>query len=236
MDRFANSTPDAAARMPQADVYGAVHKGIRYALLDLLRRMGTVSPSETSQVDMVLDDLESVFYLCVAHSAQEERFVHTVIEAENPAALVRLDAAHAGLGDLLDRLREATAAVQCAEPDARPGLFRSLYLRYSSFVAQALQHMCEEEIEVQALLERMFSPEKIRAIQHAMLASIGPEELLAFLRVMVPAATPNERAVLLAQPKASLSREAFEAIMLTVRRCLNAAEVRDLERRLEQMA
>lgn len=235
MDRLADSTPDAA-HLPPVDVYGAVHKGIRYALLDLLRRMGTVAPSETSEVDMVLDDLEGAFYLCAVHSAQEERFVHAVIEAENPGALVRIDAAHAGLGEILEQLREATAAVQCAEPDQRPGLFRTLYLRYSSFVAQALQHMCEEEIEVQALLERMFPTEKIRTIQHAMLASIGPEELLAFLRVMVPAATPVERVSLLAAPKAALSREEFEAIMHTVRRCLNAAEARDLERRLEQMA
>jgi hypothetical protein len=237
MDRFAHSTPpDLAPHLPQVDVYGAVHKGIRYALLDLLRRMGTVAPSETSEVDMVLDDLEGAFYLCAAHSAQEDRYVRAAIEAESPGALVRLDAAHTGLGDMLDQLRETTAAVQCAESDARPGLFRQLYLRYSSFVAHALEHMCEEEIEVQALLERLFSTDKIRAIQQAMLASIGPEELLAFLRVMVPAATPIERVSLLEQPKAALSREAFEAIMQTVRRCLNAAEVRDLERRLGLMA
>jgi hypothetical protein len=237
MDRFANSTPNAAApHVPQVDVYGAVHKGIRYALLDLLRRMGTVAPSETSEVDMVLDDLEGAFYLCAAHSAQEERYIHAVIEAENPGALVRLDAAHAGLGEILEQLRETTVAVQCAGPGERPGLFRDLYLRYSSFVAHALQHMCEEEVEVQALLEKLFSTEKIRAIQQAMHASIGPEELLAFLRVMVPAATPTERVSLLEQPKAALSREEFEAIMLTVRRCLNAAEVRDLERRLGLMA
>lgn len=224
------------ARMPQVDVYGAVHKGIRYALLDLLRRMGTVAPNDTSGVDMVLDDLEGAFYLCAAHSAQEERYVHAEIEATSPGALGRFDAAHAGLGDMLDRLRTATVEVQCAEPAVRPGSFRSLYLRYSSFVAQALEHMSQEELEVQALLEQLFAPEKIRAIQTSMLGSIGPEELLVFLRVMVPAATPNERAALLAQPKAALSREAFEAIMRTVRRCLNVAEVRDLERRLEQLA
>jgi hypothetical protein len=237
MDRFAHSTPpDAAPHLPHVDVYGAVHKGIRYALLDLLRRMGTVAVSDSSEVDMVLDDLEGAFYLCAAHSAQEERYVHAVIEAESPGALVRLDAAHAGLGELLEQLRETTVAVQCADAESRPGLFRHLYLRYSSFVAHALQHMCEEEFEVQALLERTFSTEKIRSIQQSMLASIGPEELLAFLRVMVPAATPVERVSLLEQPKAALSREAFEAIMLTVRRCLNAAEVRDLERRLGLMA
>jgi hypothetical protein len=174
--------------------------------------------------------------LCAAHSAQEERYIHAVIEAENPGALVRLDAAHAGLGEILEQLRETTVAVQCAGPGERPGRFRDLYLRYSSFVAHALQHMCEEEVEVQALLEKLFSTEKIRAIQQAMHASIGPEELLAFLRVMVPAATPTERVSLLEQPKAALSREEFEAIMLTVRRCLNAAEVRDLERRLGLMA
>jgi hypothetical protein len=224
------------ARLPQVDVYGAVHKGIRYALLDLLRRMGTIAPNDASGVDMVLDDLEGTFYLCAAHSAQEERYVHAVIESASPGALGRFDAAHAGLGDILERLRTTTVEVQCAEPDARPGSFRLLYLRYSSFVAQALEHMSQEELEVQALLEQLFVPDKIRAIQRSMLGSIGPEELLVFLRVMVPAATPNERAALLAQPKAVLSREAFEAIMLTVRRCLNVVEVRDLERRLEQLA
>jgi hypothetical protein len=240
MDRSANTATGSAAtleaRLPQVDVYGAVHKGIRYALLDLLRRMGTVAPSDSSGVDMVLDDLEGAFYLCAAHSAQEERYVHAVIEAESPGALGRFDAAHAGLGDILEALRTATNDLQCAEPDARPGLFRLLYLRYSSFVAQALHHMSEEELEVQALLERSFPEEKIRAIQLSLLGSIGPEELMVFLRVMVPAATPTERVSLLAQPKAALSREAFEAIMLTVRRCLNLAEARDLERRLEQLA
>jgi hypothetical protein len=240
MDLAATSSSDSEAtpeaRLPQVDVYGAVHKGIRYALLDLLRRMGTVAPSDTSGVDMVLDDLEGAFYLCAVHSAQEERYVHAVIEGESPGALGRYDAAHAGLGDVLEELRAATVEVQCAEPEQRPGLFRLLYLRYSRFVAQALEHMCEEELEVQALLERLFPVEKIRAIQLSMFGSIGPEELMVFLRVMVPAATPIERVSLLAQPKAALSREAFEAIMLTVRRCLNLAEVRDLERRLEQLA
>jgi hypothetical protein len=231
-----DSSEQPEARLPQVDVYGAVHKGIRYALLDLLRRMGTVAPNDGSGVEMVLDDLDGAFYLCAAHSAQEERYVHAVIEAESPGALSGFDAAHAALGEVLESLREATGAVLCAKPAARPGLFRLLYLRYSSFVARALEHMSDEELVVQALLERLFPPERIRDIQINMLGSIGPEELLVFLRVMVPAATPNERAALLASPKASLSRDAFEAIMRTVRRCLTASEVRDLERRLEQLA
>ncbi|HKU43518.1 MAG TPA: hypothetical protein VJR89_35390, partial [Polyangiales bacterium] len=112
---------------------------------------------------------------------------------------------------------------------------RVFYLQYSSFVAQCLEHMVQEELRVQALLEQLFSEAEVRAIQSSMLGSIGPEELKVFLRVMVPAATPVERVSLLAPPRAALSRETFEGIMATVRRCLNAAELRDLERRLEQM-
>ena len=225
-------TSDAPVRLPQVDVYGAVHKGIRYALLDLLRRMGTVAPTDTSGVEMVLDDLDGAFYLCAAHAAQEDRYVHSVIEGARPGALARFDAVHAALGEILEALRTATGEVLCAAPELRPGRFRLLYLRYATFVAQALEHMSEEEIEVQALLEQLFSLEQLRAIQHSMLGSIGPEELLVFLRVMVPAAAPHERAALLAQPRAALSRDAFEAVMSTVKRCLTAGEARDLERRL----
>lgn len=240
MDLPATLTPNSEAtpfvRLPEVDVFGAVHKGIRYALVDLLRRMGTVTPSDASEVDMVLDDLEGAVYLCAAHSTQEERYVHAVIEARSPGALSRFDAAHAGLGDILEVLREHTVAVQCAEPGARAGLFRVLYLRYATFVAQALHHMSEEELIVQPLLEQLLTPDELRATYASMIGSIGPEELMVFLRVMVPAATPTERVSLLAQPKAALSREAFEAIMLKLRRCLTAAELRDLERRLEQLA
>lgn len=239
MDRSAsttcNATSDRQVSLPQVDVYGAVHKGIRYALLDLLRRMGTVAPTDTSGVEMVLDDLDGAFYLCVAHSAQEERYVHSAIEAASPGALARFDAAHAKLAEILDELRTATGEVLCAAPEARPGRFRLLYLRYSTFVARALEHMSDEEIAVQGLLEQLFSVEQLRTIRQTMLGSIGPEEWLVFLRVMVPAAAPHERAALLAQPRAALSREAFEAVMATVKRCLTAAEVRDLERRLSNL-
>ncbi|HKP57050.1 MAG TPA: hemerythrin domain-containing protein [Polyangiales bacterium] len=225
-----------SAQLPQVDVYGAVHKGIRYALLDLLRRMGTVAPSDTSNLDMLFDDLDGAFYLCATHAEQEERYVHRAIEAASPGALTALDAAHAGLGELLEALRAAMADLGGAPAEHKPGLYRRFYLQYSSFVAQCLEHMSQEELGVQALLERLFTTEQIHAIQSSMLASIGPEELKVFLRVMVPAATPIERVSLLAPPKATLPREAFEAIMLTVRRCLNADELRDLERRLERVA
>src|SRR5262252_8345330 len=201
MDRSVPTNSDSAMppdpRLPQVDVYGAVHKGIRYALLDLLRRMGTVAPTDASSVEMVLDDLDGAFYLCAAHAAQEERYVHAAIEAASPGVLARFGAAHTALGDVLEELRTATSEVLCAAPESRPGGFRALYLRYSTFVAHALEHMSEEETVVQDLLERLFSVEQIRTIQRDMLGSIGPEELLVFLRVMVPAAAPSERAALL---------------------------------------
>jgi hypothetical protein len=222
--------------LPQVDVYGAVHKGIRYALLDLLRRMGAVAVNDSSSVDMLLDDLDGAFYLCAAHADQEERYIHRAIEAARPGALGNVEAAHAGLDELLPALRAAMAELSGATPAEKPGLFRVFYLNYSSFVAQCLEHMAQEELRVQVLLEQLFTSDEVRTIQSSLLGSIGPEELLVFLRVMVPAAAPHERVTLLERPRASLPREAFEGIMRTVRSCLNPEEVRDLERRLEQMS
>ena len=220
--------------LPEVDVYGAVHKGVRYALLDLLRRMGTVSPLETANVEMVLDDLDGLFYLCAAHAEHEERFVHQRVEERAPGALARFDTAHAALSEVLEAMRALMVEVQGATPETRAAHYRHLYLRYASFVAQALEHMTQEELEIQPLLDRLFTADEVREIYATISAAVGPEELRVFLRVMIPAATPVERVSLLAQPKAALSREDFEALMQTVRRCLTSAEARDLERRLEQ--
>lgn len=221
--------------LPEVDVYGAVHKGVRYALLDLLRRMGTVAPDDSAGVEMVLDDLDGLFYLCVVHAEHEERYIHERIEARKPGASSRFGAVHAGLHERVEALRVLMAEVQGADAAEKPARYRSLYLRYCSFVAQALEHMTEEELEIQPLLDRLFTVDEVRAIFAEVSSAIGPEELRAFLRVMIPAATAVERVSLLGRPKASLSQQDFESLMQTVRRCLTPAEARDLERRLEQL-
>ncbi|HKU37296.1 MAG TPA: hypothetical protein VJR89_04095, partial [Polyangiales bacterium] len=155
--------------LPAVDVYGAVHKGIRYALLELLRRMGTVDPLDGSSFDMLFDDLDGAFYLCAAHAEQEERYVHKVVEAHSPGALRGASDAHEALGQQLEQLRAALSELACADAPAKPGLYRVFYLQYSSFVAQCLEHMVQEELRVQALLEQLFSEAEVRAIQSSML-------------------------------------------------------------------
>lgn len=187
--------------VPALDLYGPVHKGLRFALCDLLVRLGQASERDVAALSMTLDDFEGVLYLLRAHSAHEEHRLHTALDARRPGAAQQLAAAHGEMEQAMRELREFAAALG-ARPNA--GLLRALYLRYSEFVGAQLAHMAEEERTAQPLFEALYSSEELLQLRAALLADIGPDEGVAFLRVMLAGADPALREVLLAQAAATV--------------------------------
>ena len=219
------------APLPQVDLYGTVHKGLRLALCSLLTRMGSTDFSEPRRAAVVLDDLEGVLYLCEHHIDHEEAHIHPAVDRKRPGFIAALEAEHVDHAAAIRELRALAEAVVAA-PAALSGPFgRALYLRFSSFVSENLAHMVEEETEVEALLSRLFSTAELTAIHDALIGSIGPDEMVAFLRVMVPASSPEGRFALLSGAKAAMPPAAFEVLLRSFRPSLEEADWRDLASR-----
>jgi hypothetical protein len=137
-------------------------------------------------------------------------------------------AEHVDHASAIRELRALAQAVAAAPAESSAAIGRALYLRFSSFVSENLAHMVEEETEVEALLSRLFSTAELTAIHDALIGSIGPDEMLAFLRVMVPASSPEGRFAMLSGAKAPMPSAAFEVLLRSFRPSLEEADWRDL--------
>jgi hypothetical protein len=233
-----NATPHTQhdrsdARMPAYDLYGPVHKGLRWSLASLITRLGTCPWNDPQSVQMALDDLEGVLYVCERHAAHEDRSVHVALEARRAGSTTSLGGAHERLETMIGELRALAAAFSSAPSSAQPGLWRTLYLRYAAFAGENLAHMSEEELVVQPLLEALYSLPELMQIHRELLSGIGPEEQAANMRVMVLGATPDERVTLLSRVKAVVPPPAFGALLNSLRGSLGAADFAALAARLE---
>jgi hypothetical protein len=226
---------DAAQALPKYDLYGMVHKGLRGELCALLARMAAHSPAARNDLQMILDDLEGVLYICVNHGSHEDRHYHPALEARRAGSSEFLNDTHALLEADVAALHELSAQLSAATDGGEFGLFRALYLRYSAFVGRNLLHMAEEETRAQALFEQLYEPEELPIIHMNLLRAIGPEDKLASLRAMLHAVNAQERMQLLELAHAQLPREIWCDLLANLRARLPATELRAIAQRYPDM-
>lgn len=231
-----NDTPLGSSKVPVVDIYGPVHKGLRFIQCQLLSRMGSVDLLDKIALQMLLDDLEGFYCMLESHMEHEERFVHPALERRRAGAAAGLDDAHEEHRRGIIELRALATALEQASNEKSPGLARRLYQRFGAFVAEDFEHMRVEEVVIQPLLEELYSAEELKSMVDALIASIQPDVLMAFLRVMVPASSPEERVKLLSKPQEAMTREAFAGVLALVSQTLSAYEFQELKRRLHVAA
>ncbi len=219
-------------RLPKVDLYGPVHKGLRWALTSLLHRVGALDFTDGAGWARLMDDLDGVLYLVSRHVEHEDRHIHPAIELKAPDASARLAEEHRQHQREIDEIRSLIAQLGAARPGSAAAIGRRLYLTFSRFVANSLVHMLEEETLTEPLLEALYTTDELARLHEAVLASIGPDELLAFTRVMVPANGREVRVALLTGAKSAMPSEAFASLLESFRPQLDAADWRHLTSQL----
>jgi len=206
-----------AAEPARMDLYVSIHKALRSFMTDTLGRIGRIDVFDRADRDAALAQLDELLGLCLSHLRHENEFVHTAIEARQPAGSQRIAGEH-------DEHVETIAALQ-AEADALRGagagdaerLALRLYRHLALFVAENFQHMHIEETVHNALLWQHYGDAELGALHGRLLASIAPQEHLLVARWMVPASTPAERAAIVGAAKAQMPPEALLGVMRMVR-------------------
>lgn len=211
------------------DIYGPAHKGLRLAHGDMAARLGRAD--FTRDQDKLLADLAGHLALGAKHLAHEETHIHAALDARAPGATADLDAQHDHHRARFDSLAIAIRAVQHAASADRPMLGRVLYLAFTGFVAEDLEHMRQEETIIWPKLCALFTDQELAGIEMAIIGSLAPEEVIAFMRLMLPAMNPAERTGLLTGMKADAPPEAYSAVIeLAARPTLPANDFTELER------
>lgn len=223
-------TPDLNGRW---DIYGAVHKGLRMAQLELLVRIGKADFADERTVASIIADMRMIMMLGASHLKHENDHIHRAMEKKQPGEVDRLEDQHESHERDFSELEDVLAAIEQADAPMRKVLARRLYLGFTAFIAHDLEHMHEEETVANPMLQAMFTDHELEGIEMNIIADLPPEKTIAYMRLMIPASNPDERASLLGGIKASAPPEAFNAVInLAARPTLTDRDFADLSRRL----
>lgn len=197
--------------MRRWDIYGPVHKGLRLAHTRFLTRLGSADARQRQPA--LLADLREHLALAASHLAHEEAFIHTALEGAHPGGTTVLAEDHCQHHERLEQLLDLIETLERADDESRPAYWRALYLAFTTFVAADLAHMAHEETVTWPLLCELFSDEQLAEIEMRIIGSLPPDEVIAFMRIMLPAMAPEERIGLLSGMKAGAPPEAYDAVI-----------------------
>lgn len=236
MQETSNATAVPSRRrsmyVPKVDLYGPIHKALFWALSRALGNVGRASPSNAAEVGAVLAEVEQALWLVEGHIAHEDRFIHPAIEERRPGATQKLVREHADHANAMHGIRVLLGAIRSGSPETRPALFRALYLRFAEMTAETIDHMREEEEIMQPLLEELYAPAELHAIHDRLVASIPPDDMLVYLRVMLPANDVDFRVGMLSAAMAAMPAAAFAGMFAAATVHLAEEEIGALADRL----
>ena len=215
------------------NLYTMPHKALRRAQMLLLTRLGALDPEDKAGIAVIVADMRMLNVAGRGHLEHENTHIHQVIEAHVLGATEQLAEEHEEHERDFDELDAMLDAIEAEHGDRMAGLLRALYLRYSLFIAADLQHMVEEETETLSLLHQLFGDAELRAIEQRIVSSIPAEEMMAFLRLMIPAMNFGERLEMLGGMKAGMPAPVFAMVCETnVKPYLDTADWAKLQRAL----
>lgn len=175
------------------DLYGPVHKGLRFAHARMLAQIGRAD--FTADTTKLIGDLRIHLIIASTHLFDEERYIHAALEAKLPGASAELEDDHDHHRLIISAIETALYRIEAGEKTALAG--RELYRLFNQFVADDLNHMAQEESVYFPLLCQHFTDAELMEIEHDIVGGMAPELAGAFAQIMLPAANIDERISLL---------------------------------------
>jgi hypothetical protein len=191
-------------------LYREAHKGLRHALFQLTVGVGSADCTNADARAAVVDDVQNVLAVLNAHHEHEDVFIKPLIEAHAPELASIVDTGHMEIeADLLEIEVLADKLAGCAGGAAVvAGL--ELYAYLCLFTASYLSHLALEEGGVMITLRAKVGLEELFGVLVALLSSMSPSTMCAFLRVTMPALNAEERASLLRGMRAAAPPDVFD--------------------------
>ncbi len=163
------------------------HKYVSAALNDLERKIAKTDFRNSQETEVVLKEWQELSEMLHGHAEYEEERLHGLLEKKGSAVHLLAHAQHEemdqafgvidGLFVLLSKEREE---------EMRTEIGYRLYLTYRKFVGDNLVHLHEEETKILPELQRLYTDEELREVEHATYQVMTPTEMLEMLNVLFP--------------------------------------------------
>ena len=198
---------------PRTDLFLSIHKAIRFALADLLARMGQADFADEQASQRIASDLELVLALCEDHRRTEDEIVFPNLRSRMSGDLVAILDDHEDQTRIVEELLAASRTLLAESAANRPVVGRTLYLHFTKFVGELLAHMAEEEQVASPLFDRLFSEEEVRAIHAKVMGFLSIDEHLRGARFIMKAVNRPERLAMMTGALMLFPKEAVVALV-----------------------
>lgn len=178
------------------DIFTNVHRGIRNASFEACLALGRAG-SDPSRIDAARTLLLDVLHFISHHGTIEDRFLLPLLEHRAPHLAARMRVAHEALDRPLTALRDAAGSQEAAQ----------LQHRFGAFLAAYLEHMREEEEELDPAIREAVPAEELLTFGRNAVEHTEPADRPRMLRWMLGAMPPDEASTLLSRLPGALAAE-----------------------------
>jgi hypothetical protein len=201
-------------------------------MTDVLMRWGRIDAADDCELIETYEQTTGLFAACKSHLEHENDFIHTAIERVRPGFTAQLAHEHVEHVAAIKRLESTLGEVLTSALPDRQALAHRFYQELSVFIAENFEHMVVEETENFRVLVEEYSDAEVLGIEQAIVASLAPEESMAFMRWMIGYSNASERAFMLGGMKLGAPPEVFAGVMALAREELTQRDYYKLERAL----
>jgi hypothetical protein len=178
------------------DIFTNVHKGIRTALFEACIALGRAGADEALGAS-ARARLREALHFVAHHGDNEDRLLLPLLEQSAPDVFGRIERAHSAVSAALEVLQRSIGAAPLNE----------LYHQACAFTALYLEHMREEECDLDPLIRAAVSTEQLAGIAGASVARTAPADQRMMLSFMLRAMPRAEAEALCARLPTALGEE-----------------------------
>lgn len=189
------------------------HKGLRNALGQLTLLTGKTKFSDQQQVEKLKKLADEVFFLLKDHTKTENEFILKPLEEKNALAAEPYFEDHTDIEEWENHLFESIKNLDGTQTDDQGHL---IYLNLCDFQSAYLDHIDEEDVELEEKLQKHFSDEELIQHQIKIMQQMEFSTLLLWFKYIVPARRIEENAQVLRNFKSNAPDEAFQAVIQTI--------------------
>lgn len=222
---------------PRYDVYGAVHKGIRFLMTEVMYDLGKSDVNSSSELTSLEEKLRYLWEVLKAHAAGEEEFLFPHLERGDETIFTKLKEAHQEAEKQIEILKNDFKTILETKmgDDEKTEHFSKFTKQYNSFLAFYSSHLQDEELDANPILWRALSDEDLMVIIPKIAAMIPPEIMQYFMSYFLRAINHTERLGLLVGMKKNLPEPAFKGILNIAESSLKEPDWLKLKQALEKV-
>lgn len=205
--------------------FAAPHKGLRNVISKFVFQLGHTDFKDTSALERLKVVGNEMFTLLDDHVHTENEHTLRHLDERAPGASAHDRHDHETLDEVQKALQNQLQGFTGAESEAQ---IHAFYLDVSLFQSQYLEHIHEEEMVTELLLQQHFTDEELMQHRLAIMRRAEPSMLVLWLKYIIPAQQEHESIGMLSGLKANAPEPFFREVLETIENEMEPGRYRKL--------